>query len=91
MFLSRFSFISISFTLFALHIGSVFFSVCFLMSAISACLYKCTGRFIALPLAAAAGFPNYLSFTLSFLCDGQGAVRQAIVYADRSFLFLHPR
>ena len=54
------------------------------------CLYECTGRAIALPpasalaLALAAAWTKNYSFTLKFLCDGQGAVRGAILYADRS-------
>ena len=48
-------------------------------------LYACTGRAIALRLAlAAVAWTKRLRFTWKFLCDGQGAVRPAILYADRS-------
>ena len=49
-------------------------------------LYGCTGRAIALPQtfsAAAALWTKCLSFTLKFLCDGQGALRRTILYVDR--------
>ena len=36
---------------------------------------------------AAAAWTKCLSFTLKFLCDGQGAVRRAILYHDRSCLY----
>ena len=69
------------------------------------CLCKCTGRAIALPvssalaaaLAASLGLANCYSFTLKFLCDGQGAAvcgqvlhQQSCCYARfRMCYFVH--
>ena len=56
----------------------------------SPALYQYTVRTIALPpvlalaLAAAVTWTKCLSFTLKFQCDGQGAMRRPILYADRS-------
>ena len=58
-------------------------------------LYECTGRAIALPpvlaAAVASAWTKCLSFMLKILYDGQGAVRRAIVYADRSCFFFDLR
>ena len=45
-------------------------------------LYKCTGRAIALS-------PGSALETCYFLCDGQGSVWRAILYADRFCKALH--
>ena len=50
---------------------------------------ECTGRAIALPLLAlmaTSALKKCLNFKffIFFLCDDQGAVRQAIPYVDRS-------
>ena len=43
------------------------------------------GRAVALPPALAlAVLDKMLKFYVKFLCDGQGTVRRAILYADKS-------
>ena len=38
-------------------------------------------------MVAAAGLANVKVLSIKFLCDGQGTVRRAILYADWSCLF----
>ena len=60
---------------------------CFKVRHFLTCQLECTGRVIALPRGVGIGgsISKILSFMLKFLCDGQGPVRQAILYMDRSF------
>ena len=46
-------------------------------------VYECTGRIIAHSLASVLA--KFLNLYIQFFCDGQGADRQAILYADRSY------
>ena len=52
-----------------------------------ACLYKCKRRAIALPLVLVGCISiSKMVKCLRFLCDGQGADRQAIMSGERSCL-----
>ena len=60
-----------------------FLVILYTLSYLLGCLYRCTGRAIALSLAS--GWQHCQNF-LSFLCDRQGADKQAIL----AFIILPP-